>query len=208
MTPEVFGELTAHHVGTVGPQPHEAAGVEGLDAVGDVVLVQQLAGGGGQRLSVAPLGLQLYDQRRLARKDGQHLVQQGDVVLRTLQPVVFQLLRRQILDLHVHTGGTQQGGVVDDRQTAVLHEMDVQLRAEAALDGAAEGGQGVFGDTGLIVEAAVGEAPLAEALPVLAAAAAQAQHIQQAQQHQKSQQNIYSYHINPPPDLPELRCRP
>ena len=63
--------------------------------------------------------------------------------------------------------------------------MDVQLRTEAALDGTAEGGDGVFGDAGLVVEAAVGEAPFAEALPVLAAAAAQAQDVQQAHQDEK-----------------------
>ena len=207
MTPEILGQLAPHDVGAVGPQPHKAAGVEGLDAVGDAVLVQQPARGGGQRIGVAPLSLQLHHQRGLAGEDGQHLLQQGDVVLRALQPVVFQVLRRQILDLHVHTGGAQQGGVVDHGQMAVLHQVDIQLRAEAALDGAAEGGNGIFGDAGLIVEAAVGEAPLAEPLPVLTAAAAQAQRIQQTNKDQQAQQDIYDRHINPPPDLPELQCR-
>ena len=52
-----------------------------------------------------------YDQGRFPGEDGQHLLQQRDVVLRTLQRVVFQLLRRQILDLHVRPGGAPQGSV-------------------------------------------------------------------------------------------------
>ena len=129
------------------------------------------------------------------------------MVLRALQRVLLQVLRRQVLHLHVRAGGTQQGGVVDHGQMAVLHQVDIQLRTEAALDGAAEGGDGVFRNAGLIVEAAMGEAPPAEALPVLTAAAAQAQHIQQAQQHQKAQQNKNDGHLNQPPDLPKLQCR-
>ena len=168
-----------------------------------MVLVQQRAGGFRQRCGVAPLRLQLHDQRRLAGEDGQHLLQQGDVMLGALQPVLLQLLRRQILHQYVRTGGTQQGSIVDHRQMAVLHQMHVQLRAEAALYGPAEGGQGVFRDAGLVMIAPVGVVPAAEAVPVFAPAAAQAQEIQQ-QHEQRQQQKDQKYrHISRSPNFPK-----
>ncbi len=102
------------------------------------------------------------------------------MVLRALQSIVGQILRRQVLDLHVRPGGTQQGGVVDDGQMAVLHQVYVQLRAEAALYRAAEGGDGVFGDAGLVMIAPVGIVPLFEIVPVAPPLlAAQGQQVQE-----------------------------
>ena len=168
-----------------------------------MVLVQQRAGGFRQRRGVAPLRLQLHDQRRLAGEDGQHLLQQGDVMLGALQPVLLQLLRRQILHQHVRAGGAFQGRVVDDRQMAVLHQMHVQLRAEAALYGPAEGGQGVFRDAGLVMIAPVGVVPAAEAVPVFAPAAPQTEDIQQSDENNNCQKKPKQFHISRSPYFPK-----
>ena len=79
---------------------------------------------------------------------------------------LLQLVQRQILDLALDIRAALQIRVMEDGKRAVLQKMHVQLRAEAALDGPAEGGEGVFGDDGLVVIAPVGVTVLLENLPL------------------------------------------
>ena len=142
-----------------------APGVEGLDAVIHPEPIQHGAGGLRQLGMVAPLRLQLDDEGRFPLKQGQHLLQKGDLLLRPLQTVLLQLLRRQVLHQNVRPGGALETGVVDHRQAAVLHQMDVQLSTVAVFNGTAEGRHGVFRNMGLVVVAPVGVAILPQQLP-------------------------------------------
>lgn len=104
---------------------------------------------------VAARGLELDDKGRGGLEQGQHLVEGRDLLVRALEPELLQLLQRQILNLAVCIRAAPQIGIVEDGERAVLQQVHVQLRAEAVLDGPAEGGEGVFGDDGLVMEAAV-----------------------------------------------------
>ena len=190
MAQEVLAELTAHDLRPVFLQPAEAAGVKGLDAVEHLVLIQQGAGGRCQRVVVAPLRFQLHHQRQAALlKQRQHLLQQGDPLLRSLQTVAFQLLRRKILHLHLRSGGAQETCVVDDGQTPVLHQMHVQLAAEAPTNGLLKGQKRVLRRQILSVVAPMGIAVLPQQLPEGMSPTA---HRQQGEYLRQNQQNDYN----------------
>lgn len=99
-------------------------------------------------------------------EQGKNLVKGRDLLVRALKPELLQLVQRQILDLALDIHAALQIRVMEDGKRAVLQKMHVQLRAEAALDGPAEGGQRVFRDDGLVVIAPVGVTVLLENLPL------------------------------------------
>ena len=78
---------------------------------------------------------------------------------------------------------------MEDGERAVLQQVHVQLRAEAVLDGPAEGGEGVFGDDGLVMEAAVRVAVFFEELPLRVPLPAPQRQREQQIQRQKHDQN-------------------
>ena len=80
---------------------------------------------------VSPGLLQLNDEGRAPGEDLQHLLQQGDGLLRALEAAIFQILRPQVLDLPVQAADPPQTAVVNHRQSAVGHEVDIQLRPQA-----------------------------------------------------------------------------
>ena len=85
---------------------------------------------------------------------------------------------------------------MDDRQLPVLHQMHVQLRAEAVGRRPLEGGQRVLRYALLpVVEPPVGVPPFPEVRPVrLTPAAPQAQDIQQKQYQKYDQNDNNSFH--------------
>ena len=111
-------------------QPAHRQGVEGLDAIVHLVLVQQVAGGFGQGGGVA-LYLQLHNEGGLALEEGEYFFQKGNLLIRALQAVFPKLSGGELGCLHIRPGSTQQGVVMDHRQAAVPSQMDVQLRAVA-----------------------------------------------------------------------------
>ena len=138
---------------------------------------------------VAARGLELDDKRRGGLEQGQNLVEGRDLLVRALEPELLQLLQRQILDLAVYIRAAPQIGIVEDGERAVLQQVHVQLRAEAVLDGPAEGGEGVFGDDGLVMEAAVRVAVFFEELPLRMPLPAPQRQREQQIQRQKHDQN-------------------
>ena len=140
--------------------------VKRLDAELALIAVQPLADCLGQRHMVAARGLKLDDERRFVLEQGKNLVKGRDLLVRALKPELLQLVQRQILDLALDIRAALQIRVMEDGKRAVIQKMHVQLRAEAALDGPAEGGQRVFRDDGLVVIAPVGVTVLLENLPL------------------------------------------
>ena len=138
---------------------------------------------------VAARGLELDDKGRGGLEQGQNLVEGRDLLVRALEPELLQLLQRQILDLAVCIRAAPQIGIVEDGERAVLQQVHVQLRAEAVLDGPAEGGEGVFGDDGLVMEAAVRVAVFFEELPLRVPLPAPQRQREQQIQRQKHDQN-------------------
>ena len=138
---------------------------------------------------VAARGLKLDDERRFVLEQGKNLVKGRDLLVRALKPELLQLVQRQILDLALDIRAALQIRVMEDGKRAVLQKMHVQLRAEAALDGPAEGRQRVFRDDGLVVIASVGIAVLFENFPLLMSLPAPQCQRKQQIEHQKHAQN-------------------
>ena len=187
MAKEVFAELAPDDLRAILFQPPDAPGVEGLDAVQHLILIQHGAGGGGQGIVVPPLRLQLHHQGKATLlKQGQHLLQKGNFLVGALQAVGFQLPGRQVLHQHINPSGTQKACIVDNGQISVLHQMHIQLHAEAPADGLLVGKDRVFRGQILSVVAPVGIAILPQQLPVGMAPAA---HSQQGEYLCQEQQN-------------------
>ena len=162
---------------------------EGVDAELALVTVQPIADGFGQRHMVAARGFEFDNQGRCMLKQGKNLVKGRDLLVRALKPELLQLVQRQILDLALDIRAALQIRVMEDGKRAVLQKMHVQLRAEAALDGPAEGREGVFGDDGLVMEAAVRVAVFFEELPFRVPLPAPQRQREQQIQRQKHDQN-------------------
>ena len=120
---------------------------------------------------VAVHGLQLHDHGSLAVEQGQHVHEFGDGLIGAFQAVVFQVFGGQVFNAAGAAGGAVQEGVVDDRQVAVLQQVDVQLDAVAAVQCGLEGSHAVFRQA-IAVEAPMGVRPALQVLqPRIAAAA-------------------------------------
>ena len=151
MAQELFAQLSPHDFIAVALQPHEATGVKGLDAVGHAVLVQLFYRCGGEGIVVSPLGLQLHNDGRATLKEGKHLPQQGNPLLRALKAILLQIRHRQVINHHIHPRRAKEGGIVNDRQVAIRHQVDIQLHGVEVIQCAAKSRHGVLGDGGLIV---------------------------------------------------------
>ena len=168
---EVLRQEAPDDVGAVLFQPCYAPGVKGLNAEGSVIGLQHPAGGLTQGGMVAVFRLQLDDEGCLAVVEGQQVHKFGDGLPGALQMVVFQVGGGQVFDTSGLSRGAVQQGIVDDRQIAVLQQMDVQLNAVAMVQSGLEGSHGVFGNTGA-VKPPVGIAPTLQVLQTGMAAAA------------------------------------
>ena len=138
-------------------------GIEGFDAIGPVIAVQQPAGRLAQRGMIAIHHLQLNDQRCFPGKQVQNLREQGDALPCSGQMIMRQVRSRQIFYTNLHSGHPLQRGIVDHSQIAVPHQMDVKLDPVASCQCRPEGGHRVFRFL-RIVEAPVGIVPAAQLL--------------------------------------------
>lgn len=102
---EIFGELTADDLGPEGAQPHQAARVEALHTIGDLIFVQLLRRALGERAVVAAIALELHDERQArALVKGKYLTQLWDRFRRTGKMERGKILRCAVLKHAGHAG--------------------------------------------------------------------------------------------------------
>ena len=102
---EIFGELAADDLGPEGAQPHQAARVEALHTIGDLIFVQLLRRALGERAVVAAIALELHDERQArALVKGKDLTQLWDRFRRTGKMERGKILRRAVLKHAGHAG--------------------------------------------------------------------------------------------------------
>ena len=117
---EILRKLPANDVRPVFPQPGNAPGVEGLDAVYALVAFQHVAGRLGELCVIAVLRLQLNDEGNLSVYQRQDVQEFWDGILRVFQAVVFQVLRIQVFDAPGLPGGAVKKGIVHHAKVAVF----------------------------------------------------------------------------------------
>ena len=189
---EVFRQLTAGQIRPVLLQPHDAPGVKGFQTVHTLVAVQHFADSLRQFRLVAVFRLQLYDEGCLAVVQGQHIHEFRDGLIGTFQSVIFQFFGGQILNVAAFAGGPVQKAVVDDRQIAVLQQMDIQLNAVAVVQSSLESGHGIFGNA-VSMKTPVGISPALEVLqPRMTAAAADGEEVDCGNNQKKFQHDFNS----------------